>query len=352
MSDLSDEERIRISDVHYQNGLTLFRKNLFREAILEFDEAIKINQSNRSAYNDRGLSYGYLGNHEMAITDLTTAIELDPKQVGAYATRGIEFTRLEKYSEAIADFTTAIDITPTSFQLLVLRAMAYFDFGDYARAIRDYGWAIELNSKDASIFVRRANIHSMRSMYELADNDFSFAIRIKPDFADAYFGRGLIYCREGLIEQGMGDLRKFLELTSNSPGYTEMRNYANGLLTPLQENAKGWCVDCLQIHLKNFRHPSCTFDIQVPRLKNFSVDYPSLQGNLVALSGRQFPVFANDNKVILDYFTPEEVDIAVRWNSGSLQRRFRPLYQVATPNGRDKLPFCKIGIVVIDFLQQ
>ena len=64
------------------------------EAIIEFDEAIRLDPKLALAYNNRGASYYDLGQYQRAIEDFDEAIRLDPKFVLAYANRGFIYTLL------------------------------------------------------------------------------------------------------------------------------------------------------------------------------------------------------------------------------------------------------------------
>ena len=76
-------------------------------AITDYDEAIRLNPANASAYNNRGNSKAELGQREAAITDYDEAIRLNPANATAYFNRGIIWLQREEWDKARADFHDA-----------------------------------------------------------------------------------------------------------------------------------------------------------------------------------------------------------------------------------------------------
>jgi tetratricopeptide (TPR) repeat protein len=63
-----------------------------------------LNLKNSSAYYDRGFDYDRLGNYKQAINDFNIAIKLNPKDATAYNKRGIAYYKLRNYHMFIQDF--------------------------------------------------------------------------------------------------------------------------------------------------------------------------------------------------------------------------------------------------------
>ena len=61
----------------------------YQEAIIDFNNAIRLDESYTDAYYNRGASYASLGKYEEAISDFSKTIELDPKYTNAYYFRGL-----------------------------------------------------------------------------------------------------------------------------------------------------------------------------------------------------------------------------------------------------------------------
>ncbi|MEX0678036.1 MAG: tetratricopeptide repeat protein [Pirellulales bacterium] len=93
------------------------------EQLSYYTKAIELNPKLAEAYNNRGLSYGELGQDTEAISDFNKAIELNPKLAEAYNNRGLSYGELGQYTEAISDFNKAIELNPKNAPAYISRGL-------------------------------------------------------------------------------------------------------------------------------------------------------------------------------------------------------------------------------------
>ena len=89
-------------------------ENYYDSAIMEINEAIKLNPDFAEAYHNRGQVYWRQGDYPRAINDFTMVIQLDPNFVEAYHNRGQVYWRQENYPSAINDFNRAVQLDPNN----------------------------------------------------------------------------------------------------------------------------------------------------------------------------------------------------------------------------------------------
>ena len=82
------------------------------EAINYFDEAIKRDLNSTSAWNNKGHALFSQGKYDEAVKAYSEAIERDPSSVDAWNNKGIALCYLGKYDEAIECFDGAIRADP------------------------------------------------------------------------------------------------------------------------------------------------------------------------------------------------------------------------------------------------
>lgn len=141
----------RVSDVsldfraYYNRGLAKFGLNKYLPAIADYNLALfEISKSNldlsnqlSEIYNERGLTYFFLKDLDLALTDYSRAILTNTQSDRAYFNRGCAYQRQRSYLLASQDFTRAISINAHNLEALMNRAIAYRNLGKKSEAIFD-----------------------------------------------------------------------------------------------------------------------------------------------------------------------------------------------------------------------
>ncbi|WP_049779242.1 tetratricopeptide repeat protein [Rhodomicrobium vannielii] len=164
------------------------------------------------AYHWRGYNYKNKGDYDRAIVDLNEAIRLDPKDAKAYSNRGDAYDNKGEYDRAIADHSEAIRLDPKNSNAYTHRGNAYRDKGEYGRAIADFNEAIFLDPQYAFTYYNRGNAYRDKSDYDRAIADYDEAIRLYPAMAYAYGGRSHAMFKTGKLEAAMADIDKAISL--------------------------------------------------------------------------------------------------------------------------------------------
>ena len=93
------------------------------------------------------------GQYNSAIVDFDEAIRLDPQHAVAFSDRGAAYDAKKDYDRAIADYSEAIRLVPHEAHAFFNRGDAYENKGDYDRAIADYGQTIRTRSERRGSFL-------------------------------------------------------------------------------------------------------------------------------------------------------------------------------------------------------
>ena len=99
-------------DYHVKKGNYRLEDGLYKDAIEEFNLALKTNSEHPDAYLGLAITYMQMGNNREAMKNLNRTIDLDPDQAIAYADRGILYDRMGKYRLALADYKRALKLNP------------------------------------------------------------------------------------------------------------------------------------------------------------------------------------------------------------------------------------------------
>ncbi|WRX14119.1 Tetratricopeptide repeat 1 - like 5 [Theobroma cacao] len=93
-------------------GNAAFKGMQWNKAVSYYSEAIKLNGTTATYYNNRAAAYLELGCFQQAEEDCSKAISLDKKNVKAYLRRGTARESLLCYKEALEDFKHALVLEP------------------------------------------------------------------------------------------------------------------------------------------------------------------------------------------------------------------------------------------------
>ncbi|MGM0581671.1 MAG: tetratricopeptide repeat protein [Bacteroidota bacterium] len=101
------------ADLYMYTGDIYQNQNKLKEAVLEYDKAIKLvkedNQLKYLFYFNRGNSYLKLKDYNKAVQDYTSTLNEFPEYYGAYANRGMAYYYLKRTAEACSDWAKASD---------------------------------------------------------------------------------------------------------------------------------------------------------------------------------------------------------------------------------------------------
>jgi tetratricopeptide (TPR) repeat protein len=84
----SCESKKEKAKIHLDKGIELTTKSDLENALIEFNEAVRLDPENADAWYYRGNTHYNLYKVEKALADYDKAIELNPEHVDAYTNRG------------------------------------------------------------------------------------------------------------------------------------------------------------------------------------------------------------------------------------------------------------------------
>ncbi len=131
--------------VYNRRGVAYYDLGEYRQAIEDYDQALRLDPGYAKAYYNRGNAYGRRGEYRRAIEDFDQALRLDPGLALGYYNRGNAYSALGEHTQAIEDFDEALRLDPGNANAYYNRGVAYHELGEHARAIEDYDRALRLD---------------------------------------------------------------------------------------------------------------------------------------------------------------------------------------------------------------
>ena len=209
---VSQKPKDQDADTYLSKGFALSLKKDYKEAITNYDQAIKLNPNLAEAYNNRGNVRDDLGDKQGAIADYDQAIKLNPNWANAYIGRGHVRSELGDKQGALTDFDQGIKLNPNVAAAYNNRGGVRFELGDKQSAFTDFDQAIKLNPNFALAYNNKGQAHSELGDKQGAIDDYTQAIKLNPNFAAAYGNRGVARSELGDKSGAIKDLLKAAEL--------------------------------------------------------------------------------------------------------------------------------------------
>lgn len=192
---------------------------------VEFDQFNKIvdDFSDVADYNVRGTSKAQFGDFKNAIVDFNKAIQINNNDHQALANRGKAKDELGDLKSALVDLSKAIKLNPKEHDYYVHRGNTKVKMKDYLGAIEDCDMAIKLKPKDAALYAHRAGVLQLVSKWDDAINDLSMAIKLKPKYALYYVHRAQVYNHLHEIQKLNNDIDKAISLEPKNVKYITLK---------------------------------------------------------------------------------------------------------------------------------
>lgn len=121
----------------------------YKKVVADLNKCLELDPKEYSqdpvVFHNRGEAYHKLGRLKEALEDFDRALRLNPRYVFALVNRGNTYAELRKYDLAFKDFDEAIEYEPTNINALFWRGTLYYSTEKLDPALKDLTKAVELN---------------------------------------------------------------------------------------------------------------------------------------------------------------------------------------------------------------
>ena len=172
------ERNLSQADKLFLKGNKQYAEQKYDEAIVSYNEALELSQSQWGYYFNLGLAYKKSGKKEDAIATFKKALEMNPESYSVNKELGQLLALEENYEEAKIHFAKASEISDDDPEAFYNLGVCLTNLGDQEGALVAFLKTIEF----------------------------------KEDYADAYYQIGTLYINQNNVEEAIKHLEKFLEL--------------------------------------------------------------------------------------------------------------------------------------------
>jgi tetratricopeptide (TPR) repeat protein len=220
---LEYQDQISLAPCYRNRAYVFAEKDLYDEALSDYNKAIELDSENPYRYYDRANFYiEFIGDYDIALIDYSKAIDLDQQNIDFYYARGNLYDDyLNQEDKAIKDFEKVLEIDSEHIDSRNVIGLIYQEQGKFDLALEEFnkGIAFEQSQPETSAlcYRNRAVIYSNQEKFEEALSDYSKAIELNKLNPDGYVDRAYFYLDFlNDIDNALLDYSKALDLDPNS----------------------------------------------------------------------------------------------------------------------------------------
>lgn len=200
---------------YWQDGETLFQR------------AVDVTRNNSVAYNHLGAALDAKGRVDEAILQLNEAIRVDPSYADAHYNLGTAFEQKREVNQAIDQYQQAIRLNPDYAEAYNNLGFALGQSGQPDQAIRQFEQAIRLKPDYAQAHNNLGNAFLNQGRLDEAVPQFQQAIHLDPNYVQAHNNLGAALGRKGQLDEAIVEFQKAIRL---DPNFADARNNLNRAL--------------------------------------------------------------------------------------------------------------------------
>lgn len=144
-----------VGETYYKRGLCYYVKKDYESALADFTEAVNEGWNSTQYLTAQAAVLSYLNRNEEAVEVFTKIINLSPSGE-AYENRAITYKYLGQYEKMVADYTKAIELADNKLDksgYYVMRSGGYKFLSDYENMFKDLKKAVEIEPRNISAYL-------------------------------------------------------------------------------------------------------------------------------------------------------------------------------------------------------
>jgi len=173
---------------HENLGISLSAVNRLREAVQEYETALKLRPYYPDCENNLGNTFNSLGEYKDAVDHYLEAIHQMPHLAQAYYNLGNALIAMNQWEQAGAAYAKAAELNPEFAAAHNNYANILSHFGKNQEAIAEYQKAIADQPDFAQAHYNLGNVYINLNQATAAHDQYAAALAAMPNYADAEFG--------------------------------------------------------------------------------------------------------------------------------------------------------------------
>lgn len=205
--------------VYFQRGtcyLLLKKPNI---ALVDFNQALRLDSGLYESYYNRGLAQQALNNYTFAEADFLLYHARVPSDVKVLRNLARLMEDMLDYPAAIRYYTEYLNQKPGDVTLRKSRALAFASIDSTDAAVRDLNICLKPSANDTGIWLCKGNVYFDAMLYNQAIDAYNVVLLGNPEHRGALINRADAYTAAGRYEEAMRDYRSLSQKDRYNPEY-------------------------------------------------------------------------------------------------------------------------------------
>jgi len=202
---------------YLESGQRYFDKGQYREAAIQFENAIQVDARFADAHYKLGLTALKLEQWPAAYQELSKTIEIKPDQ---YAAR-LDLANLLIFGHQLNDAKQHLDVLvqkqPNNPDVYIARSNYDAGMNNTAAALADLQKAIELDPSRSDSYLNLAVLEMRGEQWEAAEGNFKKAVELSPKSTNTLVSLGNFYQTRGRFPEAEQWFRRAIETAADDP---------------------------------------------------------------------------------------------------------------------------------------
>jgi tetratricopeptide (TPR) repeat protein len=210
-------------------GEALLVAGRLNDAIPHIEEALRLDPRLAEAHINLGSIRNKQGRPDLAESEYRTALELKPSSAAAHDGLAVVLTETNRPEEALKNAQAAIALDPEDADSHYNLGRLYGLTGHPDQAIEQFRETLRLEPSNAEAHFNLGTAYAQKDQMNEAVAEFSAAVQSKPDYANAHFNLASALARLDRYDEAIAEFTESLRLNPNLPGAREAIDYCRTL---------------------------------------------------------------------------------------------------------------------------
>jgi tetratricopeptide (TPR) repeat protein len=202
---------------YLESGQRYFDKGQYREAAIQFENAIQVDSRFADAHYKLALAAMKLEQWPTAYQELARTVELQPDQYAAH----LDMANLLILGRQFNDAKTHIDLLaqkqPNNPDVYLVRANYFAAMNNITAALADMQKALQLDPSRSDSYLNLAMLEMRGQQWDVAEANFKKAAELNPKSTNALVSLGNFYQMRGRFPEAEQWFRRAIETAADDP---------------------------------------------------------------------------------------------------------------------------------------